>query len=160
MSALTITKDNTGKLVGVTEADKKAYARFQKHVRELEPGEIYNLSVHFPRNPAFHKKHMAMLAAVFAQQEQFDDFDQGFRRWAQIGAGHYDTIPGPHGRMIDISKSIAWDKMDDAELEEHHEAVKAFLRSRRATDFMWPNLSEQQQVEMISGLLDSFDGNL
>lgn len=157
MTTITVVKDDTGKLVGLSERDQKAYARFKKNIESMEAGEIYQLSVWFPRNPAFHKKHLKMLREVYSNQEQFDDFDDGFRKWVQIGAGYYISMPGPHGRQIDVSKSIAWDKMDDEALNAHHDKVKEFLRSTRATNFLWPHLSEAHAHEMIDTLLGEFE---
>lgn len=157
MSNITITKNNEGKLVGLTQRDQRAYARFKKSVDGMEEGEIATISIWFPRNPAFHKKHLKMLREVFSNQEQFDDFDDGFRKWVQIGAGYYISMPGPNGRQIDVSKSIAWDKMDDEALNDHHEKVKEFLRSSRARMFLWPHLAEGQTYEMVDTLLREFE---
>lgn len=157
MSTLTITKNDEGKLVGLSEADQRAYSRFQKAVKGMEQGEIYQITVWFPRNKAFHAKHLRMLRTVFESQEQFDDFDNGFRKWAQIGAGYFISMPGPHGRMIDVSKSIAWDKMDDEELAAHHDKVKEFLRSQRATRFLWPDASDGQAFEGMDLMLREYE---
>ena len=157
MSTLTITKNEEGKLVGLSPADQRAYARFQKSVKAMEPGELYQITLWFPRNKAFHAKHLRMLRTVFESQEQFDDFDNGFRKWAQIGAGYYTSMPGPHGRQIDVSKSIAWDKLDDEELSLHHEKVKEFLRSQRATRFLWPDISDGQAFEGMDRILREYE---
>jgi len=156
MATISITRDNTGQLVGLGEKNAKAYAKCRQQIKDLEPGEVYCLSVWFSRNPKLHGLHMAMLAQVFDQQEQFDDFEQ-FRMWAQVGAGHCVFVPGPGGKMCAIPKSIAWAKLDDADFQAHHEAVKAFLRSLRATRFLWPDLDDVAAGEAMAAILDGFE---
>lgn len=156
MTTIHVTRDNTGKLVGLGEKDKKAYAAFVKRVHELETGEVYTLDVWFPRNPKLHGLHFAMLSAVFDAQEQFATPDQ-LRAWLQVGAGHCEFVPGPTGKMVAIPKSIAHHKLDDVEFSEHHEKVKEFLRSPYAKQFLWPHLPESEQDEMVESILTQFE---
>ena len=155
MTTIVITRDNTGKLVGFGEKDKKAYAAFQRRIKELEPGEIYRLTVWFPRNQKLHGLHFVMISAVFEQQEQFDDADK-LREWLYVGAGFCDFLPGPSGRMVAIAKSVAWDKTDDQDFSEVHGKVIDFLRTPHATRFLWPHLSDPEQAEMADSILSQF----
>jgi len=156
VTTITITRDDAGKLVGFGDKNKKAYAAFKAKVDALEPGEIYQLTVHFPRNQKLHGLHFALLSTVFDQQEQFSDLDQ-LRMWVQVGAGHAEFVPGPTGRMVAIPKSISFRALDDQDFQAHHEKVKDFLRSPHATRFLWPHLSDVEQAEMIDTILSQFE---
>jgi hypothetical protein len=157
MTTMTITRDDTGKLTGAGEKDKKAYAAFRRKVEALEPGECYQLTVWFPRNQKLHGLHFALLAAVFDNQEQFADLDQ-LRMWLQVGAGHADFLPGPTGKMVAIPRSISFRAIDDQDFADHHEKVKDFLRSGHAKAFLWPHIKPQEQDAIVDSILAQFDG--
>jgi hypothetical protein len=156
MTTMTITRDDTGKLVGAGEKDKKAYAAFRKKVEALVPGECYQLTVWFPRNQKLHGLHFVLLTTVFDNQEQFSDLDQ-LRMWLQVGAGHCTFVPGPTGRMVALPKSISFRAVDDQDFAEHHEKMKDFLRTTHAKAFLWPHLSESEQDAMVDTILSQFE---
>lgn len=156
MTTIIVTKDETGKLCGFGERHRKAYARFKKALDKLEYGELLTLDFWFPRNGRLHRKHFAMLAVIFDAQERFEDSEQ-MRMWLQIGAGHCEYVPGHDGEICAIPKSIAWSKLDDAEFEAHHQAVKDFLRTAHARSFLWPHLSEENSMDMVDTILAEFD---
>ena len=156
MTTITVCKVSSKKLDGWDERSRKAYAKFRKILDELALGECLSFSYWFPRSPKLHRRHFAILAAVFDAQEQFDDPD-ALRMWLQCGAGHCTFAPGPSGKMVAGPKSIAWDKLDDAEFYEHSERVIAFLRSPRATGFLWSHLEPSKQAEMVNMILEGFE---
>ena len=156
MPSVQVTRDSTGKLAGFGEKGERAYARFLSAVRKLEHGEMLAFSYKIPRAPKFHRLHFVMLAALFEAQEQFADEYQ-FRKWAEVGAGHCTFVPGPTGRMVALAKSIDYESLDDVEFSEMHEAVKAFFRSEHAQRFLWPHLSEGEQMAMVAGILEQFE---
>ena len=127
MTTIVVTKDEQGKLMGLSEKDKKAYARFRKFIERIEVGEIFTLDFWFPRNRKLLGLHFTLLSAMLDAQEQFDDLDK-FRYWLTVGAGDCDFYPGPNGRMVAIPRSINFRNMDDVEFSAHHERVKTFLR--------------------------------
>lgn len=156
MPQIQVCKDNTGKLAGFGEKGERAYKRFLAAVRALEHGEMLAFSYKIPRAPKFHKLHFVMLAAMFEAQEQFADSYQ-FRKWSEVGAGHCDLVPGPKGRMVAVARSIDYESLDDVEFSEMHEAVKAFFRSEHATRFLWPHLSDSEQMAMVASILEQFE---
>ena len=156
MTTITVVRDDRNQLNGLGKKDRIAWARFVKIMRELGQGELFQVRFWFPRESWRHRKHFAMLAQVFDAQEQFDDPDK-LRKWLEIGAGYCDLLPGPHGRMVEVSKSIAYDKLDDAEFVEHHEAVKGFLRSDHCRRFLWPHMDAQKSQDMIEVLIKEFE---
>ena len=155
MTTITLTRNDQNQIAGLGEKDKRAYARFQKRMAELEQGECLSITVWFDRREKFHRLHFVILTAVFDAQEQFSEPDD-FRAWVQVGAGHCYFVPGPEGRMCAIPRSIAWSAMDEAEFSEHHRKVLAFLRSQRCTRFLWPAVDDVTAGNMMSELLERF----
>ncbi len=125
-------------------------------LESLVPGECVRLAFWIPRSPQFHRRHFALLGAVFEQQEQFADREQ-FRMWVQVGAGHCDFVPGPKGRMVALPKSIAWHKLEDTEFAAHHAAVVEFLRSAHCIGFLWPQLNQAERQQTIEAVLMEFE---
>lgn len=155
MSELIVTRNEDGQLGGLHAKGERAYQRFIRAMRELAVGETLKLSYSLPRSPGYHKRHFKILAEVFGQQEQFADPDD-FRKWLEVGAGFCTFAPGPHGQMVAIPKSIAWDRLEQAEFEEHHGKVMAFMRSTRCTRFLWPTLDDLKADEFINNVLARF----
>lgn len=154
MPTVSLVLGNTGKLEGATDKDARAYAKFLKRVKEIGSSSLV-FSWKEPRSGAYHRRHFAMINALFSAQEQFDDQDQ-FRKWLEVGAGFAEFVPGPKGRMVAIPKSIAWDKLDQAEFEPLHDAVFGFARSDHARRFLWGHLSDQESWEMVENALGEF----
>lgn len=156
MTTINLTMGDNGKITGFGEKCLRAWKRLLKIFADLEPGEIVVIEYWFPRNSKLHRMHFAMLAGLYDIQEQFDDPEK-LRPWVQVGAGHCDFYPGPNGRMVAVPKSISFRSIDDAEFQEHHEAVKKFMRSDRCQSFLWPHLSPAQASEMVETLLRDFE---
>jgi hypothetical protein len=155
MAQVELIKDETGKLAGATEKDQRAWSKFLKRIKELGQSSIL-FEWREPRSGPFHRRHFAMLAALFHAQEQFVD-DEQFRKWGEVGAGHADLVPGPTGKAVALPKSIAYSKLEQHEFEELHKSVFAFYRSLYATRFLWPHLSDQQATEMVETILREFE---
>lgn len=156
MPTVTITRNDEGKIVGIDEKDVRAYAKLKRMLETLTPKESLTLKFWVPRSPRFHRYHFAVLNAVFNAQERFDD-PEDMRKWIEVGSGHCHFVPGPTGGLVAIPLSIAYEKLDDMEFREHHEAVKRFLRTTHATRFLWSNLDDKRGFEMIESILSSSD---
>lgn len=156
MTTITVTKDDAGKLVGLGEKDKKAYARFKKFIEGAESGEIFTIDFWFPRHGKFHRLHFVMLTAIFDAQEQFQQ-PEHLRQWLEVGAGHALFVPGPNGKTVAIADSISFKRLDDEAFAEHHQKVKDFMRSGRAQQFLWPHLESHVASEMVESILMEFE---
>lgn len=143
------------RFTGWTEADKKGWRKIWKRLNELEPGEFAQIEFVIPRSSPYHRRHMAMEAAVFDSQERFEDFDR-FRDWLKIGAGWVDWVPGPKGGIVPLPKSISYAKADQHEFEQYHVKVVAFLRGAHAAPYLWGHLGDKAH-EMIEHILSGFD---
>jgi hypothetical protein len=155
VSSVVIEKGEDGKLRGASEADEKRYAKFRRHVEGMPIGDTMRFTFAVPRSPAFHRRHFAILKSLFAAQEQFTDAEK-FREWTQVGAGFCDLLPGPKGKPVAVSRSIAWENLEEAEFAEHHAAVLDFVRSVHFSRFLWPHLSDQQGALMVETILMEF----
>ncbi len=155
MSTVIVTKGDDGKLCGLGDADGRKFAKFQSAVHGMAVGDTMRFSFKLPRSGPFHRRHFSILTRVFDQQEQFVDAER-FREWVQIGAGFCDIVPGPKGKPVAMSRSIAWDALEEPEFAEHHAAVIAFLRSTYCTRFLWPAMSDLDADTFINGLLSEF----
>lgn len=156
MPKLTLCLDENKKLDGISQTDKKRYAKFKFIVSNLGEDSI-SFSYHLPRSGAYHRRFFAQLAAVFEGQEVFDDLDM-FRLWSEVGAGHVIYYPMMDtGEMIAVPKSIAYDKLDQDEFQKVHDSIFTFLRSERARSFLWPHLANDQSGNMIESLLGEFE---
>lgn len=156
MSAVVLTKGQTGKLEGLGEKGERLYARFLKAIGLMQPGDTLGFTYKVPRSPRFHKLHFVMIKAFFDNQEQFADEYQ-FRKWTEVGAGHCDMLPGPKGRIVAIPRSIDYESLDDEEFSEVHTNVKAFLRSVHAARFLWPEVPPEQAANGVEAILREFE---
>lgn len=119
---------------------------YEKKLR-LRPGRIYKCKVTLARNYEFHKKYFALINCAWAYQpervvEHFKHSVELFRKTVEIAAGHCDTVYSISLKSwIDIPKSIAFDKMDEAAFQDLYDRVKdvlfnIFLRNISEEEFM------------------------
>ena len=119
---------------------------YEKKLR-LRPGRIYKCKVTLARNYEFHKKYFALINCAWAYQpervvEHFKHSVEQFRKTVEIAAGHCDTVYSISLRSwIDIPRSIAFDKMDEAAFQDLYDRVKdvlfnIFLRNISEEEFM------------------------
>lgn len=156
MAKITLERDGSGKLQGLSEADKRAYGRFRKALEGMAPGDTMAFEFKIPRSPVFHRRHFAILGAIFDAQDTFTDRVQ-MRKWLEVGAGHADYVPGADGDLVAIPKSIDFESLDDAEFAEHHRSVIAFLREPHAYRFLWPQMSAAGAEAMVESILGEFE---
>ncbi len=156
MSAVVLVKGEDGKLQGHGEKGQRAYGKFRRRVKSMQPGDTVHFEWREPRSLPHHRLFFAKLGALMDMQEQFDSEDK-LRAWLTVGAGYADFVPGPTGRMVALPQSIAFDKLDEADFADLHAKVDAFLWTDHARRFLWPHLSAQQTYDFIDQLLTSFD---
>lgn len=139
---------------GWSKNDKSSWRKLWKRLMDLEAGEFAVIEFVIPRSSPYHRRHMAIEAAVFDAQERFDDFDM-FRDWLKIGASWVVWVPGAKGGIVPLPKSISYSKADQAEFEQYHGQVMAFLRGQHAAPYLWRHLGDRAH-EMIDQLLEGF----
>lgn len=140
---------------GLGERGQKQWRRLWNRLLKLEPGEMVDIKTHQERLGWYHRKHMAMESAVFEAQERFEDFE-AFRAWMKVGAGFVDWYPGPKGGVIPVPKSISYAKLEQAEMEQVHADIVAFLRTDHACKTMWPGVSQLHAGATLEAVLGGF----
>lgn len=98
--------------------------------RTLKRGTVVECTVKEYRNYKFHKLYFSLINLSWEylteQQRAFfkDDVDR-FRETVQIAAGHYESCYSlARGEWFEKPKSIAFDKLTEAEFHELYEKVK------------------------------------
>ena len=155
MPTVTLTRED-GKLTGLNDRDRRAYAKFKKRLETMGPKESLSFSWKEPRNPKHHRLVFLKFNALLDIQEQFDDVDD-LRKWITVGAGYCDLVPGPYGKAVALPKSLNWERMEEPEFIEFHERMDAFLRSQHACNYLWGHLRGDQQAEMVEIFLKGFE---
>lgn len=154
MPTVTLHLGESGKLEGLSERDRKAYAKFRRRLESIGDRSI-TFTWREPRSGPYHRRFFAILNRLFESQEQFHD-DEHLLTWLKVGAGFADLVPGPKGKPVAIARSISWANLDQAEFEPIAMAAWAFLRSTYATRFLWPHLSDDDGTAMVDAILAEF----
>lgn len=142
-----------GAFAGSTPEDERLWRRLWKRMIGLEPGQCVTLETKFPRSPEYHRMHFAMLGNIFDNQEQFADREI-FRKWVEIGAGHFDLVPHPAtGELVPIARSVDYASLDDESFRAHHLAVRDFLRTDHAQSVLWPHADPSIRAMAVEHLL-------
>ena len=141
-------------LDGLGKDDRSSWRRFWKKMIGMEPGEMVEFSMTFPRSGPYHRRHMAIEQRLFDCQEVFEDFES-LRTWLKVGAGWVIWAAGADGTLIPIPKSISYAAADEDEFRRFHEGVIRFLRGPHAGLFLWPHL-EDKAVNQIDYILSGF----
>lgn len=114
--------------------------------RKIKAGQVVEVNVKVLRNYAFLKKFWALINVAWSfltesQQEFFHGSVDGFRCTLEVAAGYYDEFyDATRKSWVQKPKSIAFDKMDEAEFSKLYEAVvdvifKIFLRQVNKDEF-------------------------
>lgn len=113
---------------------------------KVKKGEVVQANIKVLRNYAFLKKFWALINVAWSfltepQQEFFHNSVDGFRCTLEVAAGYYDEFyDATRKSWVQKPKSIAFDKMDEAEFSKLYEAVvdvifKIFLRQVNKDEF-------------------------
>lgn len=112
---------------------KPLYDEDYDEKKKLKVGETYEATIKKARNVRFHRKYFSLIHTAWAYQNErvtahFHENPDGFRKTVEIAAGWYEPCYSIERReWVEIPKSIAFDKMDEAEFEELYERVKDVL---------------------------------
>lgn len=102
--------------------------------RKLKAGEIYTADIKVARNVDFHRKYFAMIsyAYEFLNEKELATFrtKDVFRKYLEVAAGHCDVIFHPRlQEYVEVPKSIAFDKLDDAGFRDIYGRVRDVIFS-------------------------------
>ncbi len=148
MSDLVIFKGQDGKLEGLGEKGRRAWAKFRKVVSGLEAGETVQFSYKLPRSPNHHKFVFARFQALLERQETFSDLDH-LIVFLKVGAGFVEFMQGPGGQLVAVPKSISWASLEEQDFIEVKRAIWDFLWTEQAQAALWPHLDASQRYAMV-----------
>lgn len=122
---LVVTEDG---FVCATDKDKE-------EKKTLKRGTIVECTIKEYRNYKFHKKYFSLINCAWEylneeQQQFFYNSKDSFRKTVEISAGHCEPVYNrTRNEWIDMPKSVAFDKMTEAEFSQLYERVKDVLYS-------------------------------
>lgn len=128
--------------------DKKGWRRIWKRLIDLEPGEFAVIEFVIPRSGPYHRRHMAIINAVYDAQERINDFDELWI-WLKVGSGWVVWLPGAKGGVVPIPKSVSFVNADQHEFEQYHAKVMAFLRGGHASVFLWGHCGPKGECDAV-----------
>lgn len=143
-------------LSGATDKDTRAWNRFCRALNEAGSGEFFSVKIERQRQGWYHRKHMALMSAVFKAQERIEEFEQ-FRLWAKVGSGFVTWCAGPKGGVFPVPKSISYTSCSEDEMREFHDGVVVFLRAEHAQKYLFPNVSPQLAEQGMEAILGRFE---
>lgn len=122
---LVVTEDG---FVCATDKDKE-------EKKTLKRGTVVECTIKEYRNYKFHKKYFSLINCAWEylneeQQQFFYNSKDSFRKTVEISAGHCEPVYNrTRNEWIDMPKSVAFDKMTEAEFSQLYERVKDVLYS-------------------------------
>lgn len=121
------------KLLNTVQGLKPLYDEDFDEKKKLKIGEIYEADVKKARNLQFHKKYFALINCAWEYQNEkvvefFHHNKDAFRKTVEIAAGLYEPVYLIGKKeWSQAPKSIAFDKMDEAEFMDLYDNVKRVL---------------------------------
>ena len=161
MTTISLTRDDTGKIIGFTDNDKKWLGRWKSAYAELEPGELLSFDFKLPGNRKFHNLCMRLKRDIFEAQEYFSDFEI-LRKWLYVGAGHVDWVVGPTGGVISLPGTFSDDiVIGEATGDEAKrivfEKIKDWCRTGEPGKRLWKHLDEGRRQEWMEQILMPYE---
>jgi hypothetical protein len=139
--------------------DRQSDARWRRLWGSLwaaEPGEGFQIAVFEERSGPFHRRHRAILEALFASQERFRHIDK-LHDWLKVGAGFVTWGEGRTGKLLPIPRSTAFPECSEQEMREAHAAMVDYLHTDRAQRFLWRHLKPNARQEMLDSILQNHE---
>lgn len=91
-------------------------------LQTYKAGQVIKATIKRPRNGAHHRKMMALLQVVFANQDKYDTL-QDLLVEIKLKAGHYEEHVTMKGKLIYLPKSINFSSMTQDEFVPFYEKV-------------------------------------
>ena len=101
--------------------------------RTLKRGTVVECTIKEYRNYRFHKLYFSLINLSWeylteAQRGFFHESVEAFRKTVEIAAGHYEPVYNVYrNEWLEVPKSIAFDKLTEAEFHELYENVKTVI---------------------------------
>lgn len=101
--------------------------------KTLKRGSVVECTVKEYRNYKFHKLYFSMINLSWEylteqQREFFHENIDAFRKTVEVAAGHYEPVYSVSRQAwLEVPKSIAFDKLDEAGFHDLYERVKSVI---------------------------------
>jgi hypothetical protein len=98
--------------------------------KSLKRGKVYECVLKEYRNYRFHRKYFSLINLSWeyldeSQRAFFKENVDAFRKTVEVAAGHYEPVYSVSRKTwLEVPKSIAFDKLDEASFQELYERVK------------------------------------
>lgn len=118
------------KLMCTPSGLKPLYDEDYDQKKKLKVGSVYVATISEMRNVAFHRKYFSLinLSWEYLNEHQRDFFRENvdaFRKTVEVAAGHYEPVYSiARQSWLEVPKSIAFDKLSEADFEQLYEKVK------------------------------------
>ena len=99
----------------------------------LKRGTVVECTIKEYRNYQFHKLYFSLINLSWEylteqQREFFHESVEAFRKTVEVAAGHYEPVYNvTRLEWVEVPKSIAFDKLTEAEFHELYERVKTVI---------------------------------
>lgn len=137
-------------LLNTSQGLKPCYDKDYEEKKKLKIGETYVAEIKKARNIQFHRKYFSLINLAWEyQNEKVVDLYHGsidhFRKSVEVCAGWCETIYSiPRKELIEIPKSISFDKMDEFEFRDLYDRVKDVLFK-----YFLKNVSEEEFMKNL-----------
>lgn len=116
-------------LLNTIDGLKPCYDEDYDEKKKLKIGETYIAEIRLVRNPRFHRLYFALINCAWAYLTESEEAGfrtkENFRKYLEVAAGFNDVFYSPKlAEWVEIPRSIAFDKMDEAEFRDLYEGVK------------------------------------
>ena len=101
--------------------------------KTLKRGSVVECTIREYRNYRFHRLYFSMINLSWeylseSQRAFFKENVDVFRKTVEVAAGHYEPVYSVRrGEWLEVPKSIAFDKLDEASFHELYERVKLII---------------------------------
>lgn len=117
--------------------------------KQLSLGEAYVCTIKVARNVDFHRKYFKMVSTAWEFLPEHEQFffknRENFRKYLEMAAGYTDIIYSPkREEWIEVPRSIAFDKLDQAGFEKVYNDVRNVIDS-----LLRPYITEKEFEENI-----------
>lgn len=137
---------------GMDRENNARWRRLWGRMWKAEPGEGFQIYIVEARSGPFHRRHRAILEALFQSQERFRHIDK-LHDWLKVGAGFVDWQPGKDGRPVAIPRSTSFPECSEDEMREAHQAMVDFLHTEHALRWLWKSVKPALRQGMLDAAL-------
>lgn len=134
-------------LCGIDADNDREWRRLVRDLFQAAPGEGFQLYRAEERDGPFHRRHRAMLAALFERQELWWDVDM-LHDWLKLKCWHVDWKDGKP-----VPASTNFDDCSEARMRKFNRKLIDLLHRPWCQKRFWPHLTPPQRAEMVDDVL-------